>query len=100
MDTAWSEGAPHARAHHLAHALVGDAPAEPAARGELALLESAHEHLLSQLHDLRCAYEAERRRRARLTESAFGFMTILARTAPTPARWALDCGEAEEARST
>lgn len=98
MNTTQAEGAPGVRAHQAAHAEAGGVPAAPATFGDLTLLESAHEQLLRQVHDLRRAYEAERRRRARLTESAFGFMTTLARTAPTPIRWALDGGEAVTAR--
>jgi len=91
-------GALGARAHHSAHADMIGAPTERAGYADLALLESAHDRLLRQVYDLRRAYETERRRRARLAESTFGFMTTLARTAPTPIRWALDGAEAEVAR--
>lgn len=46
---------------------------------ELAVLESAHEHLLRQVHDLKRVYAAERERRARVARSTMDLATALAR---------------------
>jgi hypothetical protein len=50
------------------------------ASDELARLSLAHEQLLRYARDLKCAYEAERERRARLAEATHDLMTVLAMT--------------------
>jgi hypothetical protein len=77
-------------------------PYQPPAAGvaavaprELALLESAHDELMRQVRDLRRAYEAERRRRARLAESTYGLVTLLSGAAASTAYAARDGREPE-----
>jgi hypothetical protein len=51
-----------------------------AATDELARLSLAHEQLLRYARDLKCAYEAERERRAHLAEATRDLVTVLAMT--------------------
>jgi hypothetical protein len=53
------------------------------ASDELARLSLAHEQLLRYARDLKCAYEAERERRANLAEATRDLMTVLAMTLST-----------------
>jgi hypothetical protein len=62
---------------------------------ELAAFESAHEQLMRQVQDLRRAYEAERRRRARLAESTYGLVTLLSGAAASTSYAARDGREAK-----
>ena len=81
MNTTQPDGALASCPEHAARlvadgVIVGQGPTSR----ELALLESAHEHLLRQVQDLKRVYAAERERRARLARSTMDLATVLARS--------------------